>query len=180
MDWKKIFAERLTQIRKSRALSKTDLGLLIEVRHVQIVEYEKGRKFPSLGTFVKLVAALDCSADWLLGLSDDPPGSSHPFTKGDVPILNDDFLKHGGFAPCVDCGCTERKVLSRPFAWLAWPLTEGEAPQWPDGFISPLTGNVSAMKGYLRTCPDCGHAEWTTRPPVLADSFLADADLDSE
>ena len=79
MDWKNVFAVRLTNRRAALNLSKSELARRIGVRHVQIVEYEKGRKTPSVDTLVALAEVLDVSVDYLLGLSDHPArGDHHP------------------------------------------------------------------------------------------------------
>lgn len=70
MDWKHDFVVRLTNRREALSLSKSELARRIGVRHVQIVEYEKGRKTPSVETLIALAKVLECSLDWLCGLTD--------------------------------------------------------------------------------------------------------------
>lgn len=167
---KNIFAPRLTRARELAHLSQRQLALRLGISPRAIGQYEQGENLPSVTILIRIAEILECSTDWLLGLSDDTEEyPAHATTLPDPAAHEDDLLKQEGFAPCPDCGCTARNVLSRPFAWLAWPAS-GEAPAWPEGFISPVTGDVSALKGYLRVCPECGHAEWTLRPPVLAGS----------
>ncbi len=38
----------------------------------QVSHYEAGEREPSVGNLIKLARALNCSADYLLGLSDNP------------------------------------------------------------------------------------------------------------
>jgi len=78
MDWKDFFMHRLQQRREELGLSKSELARQIGTRHVTIVEFEKGRKFPAVDTLVALARVLDVSTDWLLGLSDDPHAPSLP------------------------------------------------------------------------------------------------------
>ena len=79
MTWKNNFAGRLTMIRTQRGLSKSELARRIGIRHVQIVEYEKGHKFPTVDTLVQLAHVLGVSCDWLCGLTADPhPYPPHP------------------------------------------------------------------------------------------------------
>ena len=70
MDWRTFFGPRLTEVRERMGLSKSELARRIGTRHVAIVEFEKGRKFPSVETLVALAHVLEVSTDWLLGLSD--------------------------------------------------------------------------------------------------------------
>lgn len=83
MDWKPVFVIRLTSRREALNLSKSELARRIGVRHVQIVEYEKGRKTPSAETLIALAQVLECSLDWLCGLSDQPRPCNHG--TGDEP-----------------------------------------------------------------------------------------------
>ena len=59
------------------------LTQLRAIRHVQIVEYEKGRKTPSAETLIALAQVMECSLDWLCGLSDQPRPCNHG--PGDEP-----------------------------------------------------------------------------------------------
>ncbi len=67
MQWKTFFGPRLTEARERLGLSKSELARRIGTRHVAIVEFEKGRKFPSVDTLVALADALDVSIAFLLG-----------------------------------------------------------------------------------------------------------------
>lgn len=67
----KIFTERLKQIRKKRDLSQADLAEYLQCSRQSYAHYETGRSEPSLETLVKIATYLQCSLDYLLGLSDD-------------------------------------------------------------------------------------------------------------
>ena len=70
MDWKTFFAKRLKQLREAHGWNKKQLGDKVGLTNVSILEFEKGRKTPSVETLVALARALDCSTDFLLGLSE--------------------------------------------------------------------------------------------------------------
>jgi len=75
MNWRICFPQRLRQAREAKNLTKTALGQLVGVSNVSIREFEIGRKVPTVDTLIALAQALDCSLDWLCGLTDnlDPP-----------------------------------------------------------------------------------------------------------
>ena len=78
MNWRGYFPERLRQAREAKGLTKTALGQMAGVTNVSIREFEIGRKVPTVDTLVTLAEALDCSLDWLCGLSDDPDHKNPP------------------------------------------------------------------------------------------------------
>ena len=65
-----IFAQRLTEIRKLNNLTQQKLGEAVGTHKQAVNNWEKGVAFPNLQLFVKLCRLLDCSADYLCGLSD--------------------------------------------------------------------------------------------------------------
>ena len=73
MDWRTFFAQRLKQLREARGWNKKQLGNEVGLTNVSILEFEKGRKTPSVDTLVALATALDVSTDYLLGLSPPDP-----------------------------------------------------------------------------------------------------------
>jgi len=70
VDWKTFFAKRLKQLREAHGWNKKQLGDKVGLTNVSILEFEKGRKTPSVDTLVALAVALEASTDFLLGLSE--------------------------------------------------------------------------------------------------------------
>jgi transcriptional regulator with XRE-family HTH domain len=70
MKWRSEFPQRLRRRREALNLSKTALARQIGLNMVSILEFEKGRKTPSVDTLVALAEALDVSLDWLCGRND--------------------------------------------------------------------------------------------------------------
>lgn len=75
MDWKEIFPERLRLERERHGWNKKQLADQVGVTNVSILEFEKGRKTPSVDTLIALSCVLGVSLPWLLGLSDHPTSS---------------------------------------------------------------------------------------------------------
>jgi len=61
----------LTQRTKS-GLTQFDVASRCGLYNKQIYEYEKGLFFPNSHTLRRLCIALECSADYLLGIKDEP------------------------------------------------------------------------------------------------------------
>ncbi|MCL6563287.1 MAG: helix-turn-helix domain-containing protein [Firmicutes bacterium] len=86
MELEKVFAARLAEARKAQGLTKRALAARVGLSERAIGRFEQGHMLPSAENLVALAQALDCSVDWLLGLS-NPGLSDHPasLTKGDSP-----------------------------------------------------------------------------------------------
>ena len=65
------FRERLRLARSRARLTQTELANKIGVSQVLISQYEMARSHPSFETLKLLAEALNVSADWLIGLSDE-------------------------------------------------------------------------------------------------------------
>jgi len=78
-----MFRERLKQIRDMRELTQSDLGAMVGLDLNTISRYETGKTEPSADIIALLARALDVSADYLLGLKDDPRG--RPETRDLTP-----------------------------------------------------------------------------------------------
>ena len=69
---KEIFSERLKRSMKAKQLTQRQLGMLIGKHQIEISRYITNANTPSIETLCKLCKALNVSADYLIGLSDDP------------------------------------------------------------------------------------------------------------
>lgn len=72
--------ERLRELRGKMGLSQEALARQIDIGNLQIWRYENGDNEPSSEILSRLAKALDTSADYLLGLTDDPL----PFSVRDI------------------------------------------------------------------------------------------------
>jgi len=73
---KKIFAERVRQRRLALRIGVREMARRLGVAPSLITQYEDGSALPGLPLLVALARALDCSTDYLVGLSDDPHAPS--------------------------------------------------------------------------------------------------------
>lgn len=64
------FGERLKAQRKSKNLTQVQLANRLDLATVTVAGYEQGTKYPSIEVLAKICITLDCSADFLLGISD--------------------------------------------------------------------------------------------------------------
>jgi len=71
--------ERIKQMRQIRGYSQQELASKIGIAMNSLYHYEKNRKTPSAEVVAKLAEALGVSADYLLGLTDDPTPKEGPF-----------------------------------------------------------------------------------------------------
>ena len=67
----KKFIERLIEMRNELNLSQLELAKRIGVTSVCVSRWETGARIPNAPSIISLCKALNCSADYLLGLSDE-------------------------------------------------------------------------------------------------------------
>ena len=69
---KEIFGERLKEIRKKNRETQDDLALVLDVGKSHISEMERGNRTTTAEKIALICQHYRISADYLLGLSDDP------------------------------------------------------------------------------------------------------------
>lgn len=69
---KELFGQRLLQARKRAHDTQSDLGQLLDVGKSHVSEMEHGISSTSLDGLARICLHYGVSADYLLGLSDDP------------------------------------------------------------------------------------------------------------
>lgn len=67
---KLLFAERLKQLRKEKAMTQTELSKTLGYGYTAIANYESGRNEPSLSDLISICKIFDVSSDYLIGISD--------------------------------------------------------------------------------------------------------------
>lgn len=75
-----VFPQRLVAARKKRELSQEDLAQKSGLQPAAISHFETGARKPSFDNLRRLADALNVTADYLLGRTDDPEG----FAEADV------------------------------------------------------------------------------------------------
>lgn len=69
---REIFGQRLLEIRKQNQETQPDLARLLEISKSRISEMENGKNTTTIENLFKICEHYKVSADYLLGLSDDP------------------------------------------------------------------------------------------------------------
>lgn len=65
---------RIASMRGFRMLTQEELGGLVGVTKPTVSNWENDRRLPDANNLRELCRALDCTADYLLELTDDPRG----------------------------------------------------------------------------------------------------------
>lgn len=66
--------ERLRKLREERGYTQEQLSEMLEIGVTQVWRYENEKSKPSSDILTKIARALDVSADYLLGLTNEPKG----------------------------------------------------------------------------------------------------------
>lgn len=69
---KELFGQRLLEIRRINHETQADLAKLLDVSKSRISEMENGKNTTTIENFAIICEYYKVSADYLLGLSDDP------------------------------------------------------------------------------------------------------------
>ena len=75
------FGQRLRAARKARGEKQEDLGQVLGVKKSQISEMERGSTSTTLEKLSIICQHYHVSADYLLGLTDDPQGGVERWTE---------------------------------------------------------------------------------------------------
>lgn len=67
---KERIGRRIAAVRTFRGLRQTDLAALLGVNKYTVSKWERGVQLPDADTVALMCGVLDCSADFLLGLSE--------------------------------------------------------------------------------------------------------------
>jgi len=67
-----IFGARLKEIRKAKNMSQAELAEAVGTSQSRIADYEAGKTFPTVPVIIRIAKFLNVSADYLLGLTDNP------------------------------------------------------------------------------------------------------------
>lgn len=72
MDFRKIFSERLSALRKEKNISLKELGCILGVTDESVRLLEKSKRSPSFEILCALADYFEVSIDYLVGRSNDP------------------------------------------------------------------------------------------------------------
>lgn len=85
--------DRMREQRDRRGLTQTQLAEMIHGKQPQIKDYELNRRVPQADTLARICTALECSADYLLELSDQPGEQMPSLSSQELALL--DVIKNG-------------------------------------------------------------------------------------
>ena len=78
---KELFPQRVREVRKLHGETQKMLGEVIDTKANNVSEIESGKKTTTSEKIAKLCRHYNVSADYLLGLSDDPRGGVERWTE---------------------------------------------------------------------------------------------------
>lgn len=65
-----LFTQRFNEILKTSGVKQSELAMYCHVTKQSISDFKRGKSVPSIETLYRICKFLECSADYLLGLSD--------------------------------------------------------------------------------------------------------------
>ena len=81
MVFKSLFAQRLQEVRKLHHETQRELGAVIGTKANNVSEIEGAKRTTTAENIAKICRHYHVSADYLLGLSDDPQGGCERWTE---------------------------------------------------------------------------------------------------
>ncbi|OUP23980.1 MULTISPECIES: S24 family peptidase [Eubacteriales] len=102
-----MFPQRLKQLRKELGLSQKSLSEHLGVTQQAVGKWETGRSSPDPATLARLAELLETSADYLLGISEqpaEPAAPSLPYAESPIPVIGTVRAGYGSLAFEEDYG----------------------------------------------------------------------------
>ena len=102
-----MFPQRLKQLRKEMGLSQKILSEHLGVTQQAVGKWETGRSSPDPATLARLAELLETSADYLLGISEqpaEPAAPSLPYAESPIPVIGTVRAGYGSLAFEEDYG----------------------------------------------------------------------------
>ena len=81
---KKLFGQRIREVRKLNKENQQNLADVLDMLQNNVSEIESGQKATTPENIAKICRHYRVSADYLLGLSDDPRGGCERWTEEDA------------------------------------------------------------------------------------------------
>lgn len=91
-----IFSERLTNARELKHWTRKRAVAEFGIPYQTYSNYENGKREPDVGTIAKMAKALDTTADYLLGATDDPSPRSSNLSSTDLADMLDNAHSYDG------------------------------------------------------------------------------------
>ena len=102
-----MFPQRLKELRKRSGFSQKSLSVQLGVSQQAVGKWETGRSSPDPATLARLAELLETSADYLLGISEqpaEPAAPSLPYAESPIPVIGTVRAGYGSLAFEEDYG----------------------------------------------------------------------------
>ena len=127
----KLIFDRIKELREQTGMSARKFAEIIGIKYTTYYGYENGTREPGSQTVTKICNYFGCTADYLLGLSDDPKGYFDEKETSPAPAkaeaeevekwLTDLLVERGYIRPGEDISDRDAKFLIRWIGLLdAW------------------------------------------------------------
>ena len=147
-----MFPQRLKQLRKEMGLSQKSLSEHLGVTQQAVGKWETGRSSPDPATLARLAELLETSADYLLGISEQPAESaapSLPYGESPIPVIGTVRAGYGSLAFEEDYG-VEYACVKDPESYF-YLVVKGDSmePRIQDGDLALVHRQPTLENGDL-------------------------------
>lgn len=147
-----MFPQRLKQLRKEMGLSQKSLSEHLGVTQQAVGKWETGRSSPDPATLARLAELLETSADYLLGISEQPAelaAPSLPYGESPIPVIGTVRAGYGSLAFEEDYG-VEYACVKDPESYF-YLVVKGDSmePRIQDGDLALVHRQPTLENGDL-------------------------------
>lgn len=147
-----MFPQRLKQLRKEMGLSQKSLSEHLGVTQQAVGKWETGRSSPDPATLARLAELLETSADYLLGISEqpaEPAAPSLPYGESPIPVIGTVRAGYGSLAFEEDYG-VEYACVKDPESYF-YLVVKGDSmePRLQDGDLALVHRQPTLENGDL-------------------------------
>ena len=165
-----MFPQRLKQLRKEMGLSQKSLSEHLGVTQQAVGKWETGRSSPDPTTLARLAELLETSADYLLGISEqpaEPAAPSLPYGESPIPVIGTVRAGYGSLAFEEDYG-VEYACVKDPESYF-YLVVKGDSmePRISDGDLALVHRQPTLENGDLGVMVYGDEGEGTLKKYVL-------------
>ena len=147
-----MFPQRLKQLRKEMGLSQKSLSEHLGVTQQAVGKWETGRSSPDPATLARLAELLETSADYRLGISEqpaEPAAPSLPYGESPIPVIGTVRAGYGSLAFEEDYG-VEYACVKDPESYF-YLVVKGDSmePRIQDGDLALVHRQPTLENGDL-------------------------------
>lgn len=169
-----MFPQRLKQLRKEMGLSQKSLSEHLGVTQQAVGKWETGRSSPDPATLARLAELLETSADYLLGISEqpaEPAAPSLPYGESPIPVIGTVRAGYGSLAFEEDYG-VEYACVKNPESYF-YLVVKGDSmePRIQDGDLALVHRQPTLENGDLGVMV-FGEGEGTLKKYIQRDNAV--------